>query len=72
MTVIQVTRLDGSELVISAELVELLEAVPDTVITLTTGRKLVVREDVAEVVRRIKEYRRSVYGAALPSGGVED
>src|SRR5690606_1422557 len=72
MTVIQVTRLDGSELVISAELVELLEAVPDTVITLTTGRKLVVREDVAEVVRRIKEYRRSVYGAALPGGGVED
>lgn len=72
MTVIQVTRLDGSELVISAELVELLEAVPDTVITLTTGRKLVVREDVAEVVRRIKEYRRSVYGAALPGDGVED
>jgi Uncharacterized protein, possibly involved in motility len=72
MTVIQVTRLDGSELVISAELVELLEAVPDTVITLTTGRKLVVREDVAEVVQRIKEYRRSVYGAALPGGGVED
>ena len=46
---------------ISAELVELLEAVPDTVVTLTTGRKLVVREDVDEVARRIREYRRAVY-----------
>ncbi len=61
MTVVRVTRFDGSEVVINAELIELVEAVPDTVITLTTGRKLVVREDVAEVVRRVKEYRRSVY-----------
>lgn len=61
MTVVRVTRLDGSELVVSAELIEMVEAVPDTVITLTTGRKLVVREDVAEVVRRVKQYRRSVY-----------
>ena len=61
MAVIRVTRFDGTELIISAELVELLEAVPDTVITLTTGRKLVVREDVAEVARRIKQYRRDVY-----------
>lgn len=63
MAVIRVTRFDGTELMISAELVELMEAVPDTVITLTTGRKLVVREDVDEVARRIKEYRRAVYSS---------
>lgn len=56
---IQVTRFDGSEFMINAELVELLEASPDTVVTLTTGRKYVVREDVAEVARRIKQYRRA-------------
>lgn len=72
MTVIRVTRLDGTELMISAELVELLEAVPDTVITLTTGRKLVVREDVAEVVRRVKEYRRAVYGGWSVGGDAEN
>lgn len=57
---IRVTRLDGTELLLNTELVELLESVPDTVITLTTGRKLVVQEDVEEVARRIKTYRREL------------
>ncbi|WP_318751395.1 MULTISPECIES: flagellar FlbD family protein [Thermaerobacter] len=57
---VRVTRLDGRELVVNAELIELLEATPDTVITLSTGRRLVVRESVAEVVRRVVAYRRRV------------
>jgi len=60
--VVRLTRLDGTEVVVSAELIEMLEATPDTVVTLTTGRKLVVRESVDEVVRRVKEYRRDVCG----------
>lgn len=59
---IRLTRLDGTEIVVSAEVIELLEAVPDTVVTLTTGRKLVVREGVDEVVRRVITYRRAAYG----------
>ncbi|HHV54079.1 MAG TPA: flagellar FlbD family protein [Firmicutes bacterium] len=58
---IQATRLDGSEIVINADLIETVEAVPDTVITLTTGRKLVVRESVDELVGRVVAYRRRVY-----------
>lgn len=72
MTVIRVTRFDGTELFVSAELIELVEAVPDTVITLTTGRRLVVREDVDEVVRRIKAYRRGVYGCRAEVADAED
>lgn len=52
--------MDGTELLINAQLVEMVESVPDTVITLTTGRKLVVQEDAEEVARRILDYHRSI------------
>lgn len=55
------TRLDGSSVVLNADLIETVEAVPDTVITLTTGRKLVVRESVAELVERVVAYKRQVH-----------
>ena len=60
MVVIRVTRFDGSEIVVNSDLIEMLEAVPDTVITLTTGKKLVVQEDVDEVTRRVRNYRREL------------
>lgn len=65
---IKVTRLDHSELVVNAELIETVEATPDTVITLTSGKKLVVSEDVEEIVRRVMEYRRDVYGSQRQQG----
>lgn len=57
---IQLTALDGRDVVLNALLVERIEAVPDTVITLTTGNCYVVREAVDEVVRRSVEYLRSL------------
>lgn len=58
---IKVTRLDRSELVVNAELIETVEATPDTVITLTNGKKFVVCEEVEEIVHRVMEYRRHAY-----------
>ncbi len=58
---IRVTRLDHSELVVNAELIETVEATPDTVITLTNGKKLVVCEEVDEIIRRVLEYRHHAY-----------
>lgn len=58
---IEVTRLNGRSLVVNAELIESVEATPDTIISLHTGRKFVVREPVDEVVRRVIEYRRSIF-----------
>jgi len=55
---IQVTRLNGSEIIINAELIETIEAAPDTIITLTTKSKYVVREGVDEVLKKVYQYRR--------------
>ena len=57
---IQVTRLNGSPLTVNAELIETIEACPDTVIALATGNRIVVKEPVQEVVAKVVEYRRKV------------
>ena len=59
---ITVSRLDGSEVVVNAELIELVEAVPDTHLTLLDGKRLIVREAPEEIVARVIAYRRSAYG----------
>jgi len=59
---IQLTRLDGLPLVLNAELIEHIESVPETVIVLTTNKRLMVRETVDEVVARVLAYRQAVYG----------
>ncbi|MCD6362154.1 MAG: flagellar FlbD family protein [Armatimonadetes bacterium] len=57
---IQLTSLDGRDVVVNALLIERIEAVPDTVITLTTGTTCVVRETVDDVVQRAVDYLRSL------------
>ncbi|MFH1485780.1 MAG: flagellar FlbD family protein [Chloroflexota bacterium] len=58
---IGLTRLDGAELVVNAELIELIEATPDTVISLSNGRKLIVRESVAEIIDKVLDFKRSFH-----------
>jgi flagellar protein FlbD len=57
---ITVTKMNGESIVLNAELIETVEARPDTLITLTTGNKIMVKEEVSEIVEKAKEYRRSV------------
>ena len=57
---IRVTRLNGSPLVINSEQNKMVEQTPDTMITLLTGDRLVVKETVQEVVQRAIEYGRSL------------
>ena len=57
---IKVTKLNGRELVVNADLIEFIEATPDTVITLADGRKMVVAEAPHEIVERSKMFRASV------------
>ena len=59
-TMIQATRLDNTVLVLNSDLIEHIESTPDTVVTLTNGRRWIVRESVAEVVERIIEYQRAI------------
>ena len=55
---INLTRLDGSEFVVNCDLILTLEGTPDTLVTLTNGQQMLVRESVAEVVERTIAYRQ--------------
>ena len=57
---IKVTRLNGKEFVVNADLIQYLEETPDTIITLVNHEKVVVKERVDEVIRRVIAYNRSV------------
>lgn len=58
---INVTRMNGTELTINSELIETIEEVPDTVITLTTGKKIIVKESRQKVVNLVKLYKNEIY-----------
>ena len=58
---IEVTRFQGSKVVINAELIESVEETPDTVITLTSGKKMVVEETVDQVVSLVVDYKRKIH-----------
>jgi len=58
--VIKVTRLNGKEFVVNADLIQYLEETPDTIITLVNHEKVVVKEKVDEVIRRVIEYNRGI------------
>ncbi|MCW3061583.1 MAG: flagellar FlbD family protein [Capsulimonas sp.] len=55
---ITVTRFDHSEFIVNADLIEFVESLPDTHITLVTGKKLLVRQTAQQVVDLVLEYRR--------------
>jgi flagellar protein FlbD len=57
---IRITRLNKTELIVNADLIEFIEATPDTIITLTTGQKLIASEPVEEVVERVIAFRRRI------------
>ncbi|MCX5784685.1 MAG: flagellar FlbD family protein [Elusimicrobia bacterium] len=58
---IKLKKLNGFEIVVNAELIESVEATPDTVINLATGNRFIVRDSVDEVVARVVEYKKKVY-----------
>ena len=66
---IKVTKLNGRELVVNADLIEFIESTPDTLISLTTGRKIMVLEDLDEVVRMAVGYRTKARIYPIPTGG---
>ena len=55
---IRVTRMDGTSVVLNADWIESVERVPETLIRLTTGTRMLVREPLEEVVRAFKKYKR--------------
>jgi flagellar protein FlbD len=66
---IKVTKLNGNGLVVNADLIEFIESTPDTLISLTTGRKIMVLEDLDEVIRLAVSYRARARIYPVPAGG---
>jgi flagellar protein FlbD len=67
---IWVTRLNGTEIVVNADLIETVESTPDTVVTLVDGKKYVVQESTRDLVARIQAYRASILALVdLAAGG---
>ena len=57
---IKLHKLNGGEVVVNAELIESLEPGPETVISLATGNRFIVRESADAVTQKVLEYRRAV------------
>jgi len=54
---IKVTRLNDSSLVINADLIEFVEATPETIVCLTTGKKIMVRETIDEIIDLVAAFK---------------
>jgi flagellar protein FlbD len=61
---IPLRRLNNQPIVVNCDLIESIESTPDTVVTLTSGNKLIVRESLEEITRRIIDFKRQIHGPA--------
>jgi flagellar protein FlbD len=62
---IEVTRLNDSKLIINAELIEKVEEFPDTIITLTSGNKIIVKESRQEIKNLVVLYKKEILSRDL-------
>ena len=57
---IELMKTNGSKIVINADLIEEIKETPDTVITLTNGKQLLVKDSSDEIVEKVIEYRQKI------------
>lgn len=67
---IHVTRLNHTTVVLNSDLIEQIETTPDTIISLTTGEKLMVLETSDQIVKRVIEFRKAISGQSVGAAGV--
>ena len=58
---IELTRFNDTQFTLNADIIETIEETPDTVITLTTGRKVIVKESRQEVAHLVKIYKNEIF-----------
>ena len=64
---IHLSRLNQRDVAINCDLIEWVEANPDTTVRLVSGETIIVLEPPDEVIRRIEDYRKRI----LASAGIE-
>lgn len=68
---IEVTKLNDTRVLINSDLIELVEETPDTVITFTTGRKIIVKESRQQLKSLVKSYKQEIFANAFKGVVVE-
>jgi flagellar protein FlbD len=63
---IRVTKLNNEEIVINNDLIEFIETIPETIISLTDGKKIMVKESPDEIIKRVAAFRRMTYSMEYP------
>ena len=58
---IRLTRFDGKDFFVNAELIQSVESIPDTIITLISGEKIIVAEPADKVIELTIEYKKKIY-----------
>ncbi|MFB3901903.1 MAG: flagellar FlbD family protein [Acidobacteriota bacterium] len=58
---IKLRRLNETQVVVNSDLIEFIETTPDTVLTLTTGQKIIVAEAADDVIDKVVEFRRRIF-----------
>ena len=58
---IEVTKLNGKKILVNPDLLEIVEETPDTVLTLTTGKKIIVKESRQEIKNLVKSFRKDIF-----------
>lgn len=58
---IELTKLNEMKITVNADLIEVVEETPDTIVTLTTGKKIIVKETRQEVANLVKSYKREIF-----------
>lgn len=68
---IKLQKLNGAEIIVNADLIESVEAAPDTVINLATGNRYLVKNSVEEVVAKVVEYKQKVHSGGKVVNPIE-
>ena len=58
---IEVTKMNGRKVLVNPDLIELVEETPDTVVLITTERKIIIKESRQEVKNLVKSYRKDIF-----------
>ena len=66
---IDLTRMNGLKITVNTDLIQSVEETPDTLLTFTSGQKLLVKESRQEVIELVKSYKKEVMAAAFADAG---
>lgn len=62
---IELTKINEARFTVNADIIESIEETPDTVVTLTTGKKIIVKESMKEITDLVITYKKAIYSNIL-------